>query len=262
MGMGAGNNVGVRDHVAVPDGESATGDKTTATKAGHLEHRLGGIVHAGRIDNAGGRNRKRRRQRGLESREDGWKLNPGEDVPDACEKGRALRRDGVQLMEHNRLLDLLCDLLARPTREAQAQEPNGYQHGQHRKRGAAQGVTDAMSPAAQDAFADRLTCRVSDAGSEAASDDQHQDRANRTRDRARHVDVIEHRLRRGGAQQDARQQTEVLHDREPEPAAKAVGEADQSRGNDHQIDEVGNLSRLVEPLDPLAMQGWPGSPRP
>src|SRR5487761_368319 len=120
MGVGAGNDVRIRHDVAISDGKATTCDKAAAPKAGYLEHRLGGIVHAGRVDRVRAGNRKCRRQPWFEAREYGGKLDAGEDVPDTCEKGGALWRDGVQLTEHKRVLDLLSHLLARSAREAQA----------------------------------------------------------------------------------------------------------------------------------------------
>jgi len=89
---------------------------------------------------------------------------------------------------------------------------------------------------AQDAAPDRFAGGIADARAEAAADDQHEDRSERPGDRTRNLDVVEHRLCGNGAKKHSGQKPEVLSQREPEPAAKAVREADNCGGNDGQID--------------------------
>jgi len=95
-----------------------------------------------------------------------------------------------------------------------------------------------VSAFAQDPAPDGLARGETDAGTEAAADDQDQHRAQRAGDRVVDADVVEQRTRGRRAQQHTNDKAHVLRKRQPEASTVTVDQAHHGGGQDHEIDEV------------------------
>ena len=200
----------VSDDVSISDRETAPGDEPSAAGARHLDHEMGSVLHGWRVDGRG--DGEWRRQRGLESGEDGRKSQAAQDAFHPREERGGPRGDPIEGPHDRRMLNLQRDFLAGTTRKAQAQKPAHDQDRDRRKHRPADRVGHGVGAFTQDPAPDGLAGRETNAGAEAATDDQDEHRAERAGHRVVDADVVEQRPRGRGAQQHAHHEADVLRE--------------------------------------------------
>src|SRR6266550_7553346 len=236
----------VGHNVAVAYRKSAAGDDAAAAHARDFDDDVRGLLDTGLVDRGGDGQGARQAAR-LETGEDRRELHPGQDLGDARKKRGRTWRDRVQTAEKNRALDLLRDLWARASREAEAEEPAHDQHRKCGQCGSGDRVGRRVDSSAQDVAPDRLADGEADARAETSSDHEHKHRAQRTRAGVVDLQVIEDKPGGRGAEKNADQQAEVLGQREPEAAPVSVREPDEGGDENEDVDEVDHGLYLVTP---------------